>query len=261
MVATPGSELALRLLPVVLSPLTVAIASPTYSSHADAWRQSGTEVTETPLQAIEPGIHDDAVVIVNPNNPDGTLLSRNQVLKMHDALHARGGWLVVDEAFIDVDPENSMCHVAGTAQAPNLIALRSFGKFYGLAGVRLGFAVCSPRIVALLRGLIGEWPLSADALAAGIAAYTDTDWARKMRTQLLNEARQLDDLLSQSGMTVLGGTTLFRLARHCDAPRLVRRFLSAGILVRPFAHDPALLRFGLPGTAVAWRRLASALRL
>jgi cobalamin biosynthetic protein CobC len=259
-IATPGTELALRLLPSALGAKRCAVATPTYSSHADAWRRSGAVVDELPLTAIESSLPHDGVVIVNPNNPDGALLTRSQILELHDRRAAKGRWLVIDEAFIDVEPDQSICDVAGTARAPQLVALRSFGKFYGLAGVRLGFAIGAPAVIERIRDLIGEWPLSVDALAAGLAAYADLAWAHDMRTRLRSDAQRLDALLTQGGLSVIGGTTLFRLTRHGDAQRLLRHLLSAGILVRPFAHDATLLRFGLPGSGTAWRRLAKALK-
>jgi len=137
--------------------------------------------------------------------------------------------------------------------------LRSFGKFYGLAGLRLGFVVGSPLIAARVRGVIGDWPVSVDALAAGLAAYADRQWADRMRLQLAAVARRLDGLLTRHGFEVVGGTSLYRLVRAGDAPVRFERLAAAGILTRPFQHDASLLRFGLPGAPEAWRRLGEAL--
>jgi cobalamin biosynthetic protein CobC len=260
-VATPGTELALRLLPIAIGATNATIATPTYSSHADAWRRAGATVNEAPIQQLHPSsAPDGVVVIVNPNNPDGTIVTRTRLLELHDTLQANGGWLVIDEAFIDVDPTQSICDLAGTPRALNLVALRSFGKFYGLAGVRLGFAIGGAQATERLRGVLGDWPLCADALAAGLAAYADIEWAREMRATLTRESQRLDELLTQHGCAIVGGTSLFRLVRHTNAQGIFERLLRAGILTRPFAHDSTLLRFGLPGTAIAWRRLAGALQ-
>lgn len=263
-VATPGTELALRLLPIAIGTThatLAAIATPTYSSHADAWRRAGASVIEAKAHNLDPeSPRPNAIVIVNPNNPDGIVTTRARLLELHDALRANGGWLVVDEAFVDVDPTLSIGDLAGTPRAPNLVALRSFGKFYGLAGVRLGFSIGGAPITERLRGVLGDWPLSADALAAGLAAYADTEWARDTRVMLSRESQRLDELLIQHGFTIVGGTSLFRLARHARAQEMFERFLRAGILTRPFAHDPSLLRFGLPGTVFGWRRLDGALQ-
>lgn len=260
-VATPGTELALRLLPIAIGAKHAAIVTPTYSSHADAWRRAGATVVESAAHQLDlDSAAERVVVIVNPNNPDGAAIVRERVLELHDELHANGGSLVIDEAFVDVDPALSICDLAGTPRAPNLIALRSFGKFYGLAGVRLGFAIGSSLVTERLRGLIGDWPVSGDALAAGLAAYADTEWARKMRAMLRREATQLDALLVEHDFSIIGGTSLFRLARHANAAAMFERLLRAGILTRPFAHDATLLRFGLPGGDSAWRRLAAVLQ-
>jgi cobalamin biosynthetic protein CobC len=258
-VAMPGTELALRLLPIALNQPRAAVAGPTYSSHADAWRRAGAQITEVRANELHLESHRGAVVIVNPNNPDGALLSRQRVLEMHDVLHANEAWLVIDEAFMDAEPAHSICDLAGTRRAPHLVALRSFGKFYGLAGVRLGFVIGPPSITERLRGLVGDWPLSADALAIAVAAYQDTDWAQRMRTQLKRDAARLDALLERSGFSIVGGTSLFRLVRHPRAQTRFHTLLSAGVLTRPFDYDATLLRFGLPGSASEWRRLAASL--
>jgi cobalamin biosynthetic protein CobC len=200
-----------------------------------------------------------ALIVVNPNNPDGRLMSRERLRQLHDAVADRGGVLVVDEAFAEVTPQASVADIAGTGEAEHLVVLRSFGKFYGLAGLRLGFVVGSPSVAARVRSMIGDWPVSVDALAAGLAAYADHQWADRMRVQLAAAARRLDGLLTRHGLEVVGGTSLYRLVRAVDAPARFEKLAAAGILTRPFQHDATLLRFGLPGAPDAWRRLAEAL--
>lgn len=259
-VATAGSDCALRLLPQIVGLKSAVIVGPTYASHADAWTQAGA-LTQT-IARDETHAHTGRAVcltIVNPNNPDGHVFERTQVLALHDSIGRHGGMLLVDEAFADVAPEVSVAAEAGAAAAPRLIVLRSFGKFYGLAGLRLGFIVAAPPIVAAVRGLIGEWPVSSDALAAGLAAYADRRWVERERATLRKSAQRLDRLLARSGFELAGGTALFRLARAADARKRFARLLAAGILVRPFDFDPALLRFGLPRGRDQWRRLAAAL--
>jgi cobalamin biosynthesis protein CobC len=251
-VATGGTEPALRLLPYVLRQKAAIVAGPTYASHADGWERAGV-----PSRAGS--IADQtALIVVNPNNPDGRLVSRDRLRQLHDALASRGGVLVVDEAFAEVAPQASVANIAGTSVAEHLVVLRSFGKFYGLAGVRLGFVIGSPVFAARVRGVIGDWPVSVHALAAGLAAYGDRQWTERMRTRLAATARRLDGLLSRYGFEVVGGTSLYRLVRAGDAPARFERLAAAGILTRPFQHDSTLLRFGLPGTPAAWRRLEAA---
>lgn len=261
-VATGGTENALRLLPYLLKTSSAAIAGPTYGSHADAWMRAGvdTNVVADSELAARATRASAAMTVVNPNNPDGRVLQREQLQALHDSLQTSGGVLIVDEAFGDLDPALSVAGLAGTDRASRMIVLRSFGKFYGLAGVRLGFVIASPVIAAQLRRLLGDWPVSVDALRAGLAAYADDAWAARTRLRLDRAAQRLDKLLVGAGMTIVGGTSLYRLARAPNARARFTQLLSHGILVRPFDHDSTLLRFGLPLGPSEWQRVASALR-
>lgn len=254
--AAAGSEAVLRLMPYVLGMEAAVVVGPTYTSHAAAWRGAGVRVEHAGGGALSRL----AITIVNPNNPDGAVVDRAHLLALHDDVSSRGGYLIVDEAFADVEPSCSVATLAGGARCPRLIVLRSFGKFYGLAGVRLGFVIAAQAVIARFRELLGDWPVSADAIAAGLAAYADDEWAERTRERLLHAARRLDDLLITSGFEIVGGTSLFRLTRSDDARERFDRLLRAGILARPFDHDTTLMRFGLPHEPSAWRRLADALR-
>jgi cobalamin biosynthetic protein CobC len=259
-VATAGTECALRLLPQLLSLEAAVIVGPTYGSHGDAWTRAGA-LTQT-IGVEEMQTHAQRAVaftIVNPNNPDGRIFERTRLLELHGSLHRHGGTLIVDEAFADVVPQASVAAEAGTVLAARLIVLRSFGKFFGLAGLRLGFIVAARPLADAIRGLIGDWPVSSDAIAAGLAAYADHGWIARERAMLQKSAQHLDRLLTVNGCEVVGGTSLFRLARATDARERFARLLAAGILVRPFDFDPSLLRFGLPRGRDQWRRLAAAL--
>lgn len=242
--AVAGVEAAIRLLPMVLGARSAAIAEPTYASHADAWMQAGAELRAWGAAA-------EADVVVNPNNPDGRTTSPTELLTRLDA----GGWLVVDESFGDLAPELS---VAATKH-PKLVVLRSFGKFYGLAGLRLGFVVAAAPVIARLRALLGDWPVCADAIAAGLAAYADAAWAARARIRVAREAARLDRALERANFTIVGGTSLFRLAQAPDASDRFDALGRAGVLTRPFADRPTWLRFGLP-SAPARGRVLTALR-
>jgi cobalamin biosynthesis protein CobC len=256
-VATGGTENALLLLPYVLKLMSAVIASPTYGSHSDAWRHAGADVrTVADSELLANADGKSAVIIVNPNNPNGRLLAREQLLTLNE----NAGALIVDEAFGDLEPQHCVTNIAGSDTAPRMIVLRSFGKFYGLAGVRLGFVIASPAIAIRLRRLFGDWPVSVDALRAGLAAYADSDWAQRMRVQLRETAQRLDELLVSGGLEIAGGTSLYRLARATNARARFTQLISHGVLVRPFDYDATLLRFGLPGTRDDWRRLTKALK-
>lgn len=260
-VATGGTENVLRLLPYVLKLSSAVIAGPTYGSHADAWNLAGAKArVVADADLFTDANADCAMTIVNPNNPDGRIVAREQLLSLHNALSDNNGVLIVDEAFADLEPRHSVADLAGTDAAPRMVVLRSFGKFYGLAGVRLGFVIASPLIATQLRQLLGDWPVSVDALRAGLAAYANHDWAERTRDRLSRAAERLDKLLVGGGMSIVGGTSLYRLARAPNAQARFTQLISHGVLVRPFDYDATLLRFGLPAGRDDWRRLAAALQ-
>lgn len=238
-VAAPGTQALIHLLPRLVPPGRVAVVSPTYAEHRAAWALAGHAVDDVPgLGAVA-----DVTVVVRPNNPDGAVLDAA-------ALLAAGGLVVVDEAFADLEG----CSLAAHVPHPRLVLLRSFGKTYGLAGIRLGFALCDPARAAALRAAMGPWAVSGPALHAGLQALPDDAWLRAAAARLEGDCRRLDALLTSAGLSVVGGTRLFRLAAGCGdlAPRLA----AAGILVRAFAGRPGLVRFGIP---TDWSRLAAAL--
>ena len=261
-VATGGTENALRLLPYVLKIGGATVAGPTYGSHSDAWSRAGAKVeVVADSQLAARSASGGAMTIVNPNNPDGRILGRDQLQSLHDSLRIKDGVLIVDEAFGDLAPQHTVANLAGSEAAPRMLVLRSFGKFYGLAGVRLGFVIASPSIATTLRQLLGDWPVSVDALSAGLAAYADQAWAQSTRVRLNRAAQRLDGLLIRSGMSIVGGTSLYRLARAIDARARFTQLISHGVLVRPFDYDATLLRFGLPAGRDGWQRLSAALRM
>ena len=251
--AVPGSDLALRLLPYVLGAKQVGVTGLTYGGHEEAWTNAGATVRILKHGGDPKGL--EALVVVNPNNPTGTLIPPAEMMALAVRMNHQDGWLIVDEAFADASPEMS---VAGEAE-DRLIVLRSFGKFFGRPGLRLGFVIAAPGIVAALRRLLGEWPVSAPAIAAGRGAYADTAWQAATRARLKADAAALDHDLTQAGFSIAGGTTLFRLAARADAEECFRRLGEAGILTRPFAAAPTWLRFGLPGASDR-ARLQAALR-
>jgi cobalamin biosynthetic protein CobC len=164
--------------------------------------------------------------------------------------------LVVDEAFLDVLPPSAS--VASEA-VRNVVVLRSFGKFFGLAGVRLGFALLDPQLAARLSASLGPWAVSGPALAIGATALTDGPWIERTRDGLKEATARLDALFGRVGLEVIGGTALFRLVRAQAATALFHHLGHDGILVRRFPDKPAWLRFGLPGNEAAWARLENSL--
>lgn len=256
-VAAPGTQMLIQWLPYLAAPGAVAIVSPTYNEHAAAWNVAGREVIAVAaLDAIPE--HARHVVIVNPNNPDGRIVGHAALAQIAATLQERGGWLAIDEAFVDIDPTTSA--IALCRDLP-VIVLRSFGKFYGLAGLRLGFVVGPPEIVQCCAAALGPWACSGPAIAIGAAALRDDAWAERTRTELHRQAQQLDNVLRAAGFTIVGGTDLFRLARHPHASLYHAGLARKHIWCRSFDWASDLLRFGLPDDDAGFERLASALAL
>lgn len=199
----------------------------------------------------------DVVVIVNPNNPDGRRHDLAALLALAKAQGARGGWLVVDEAFADVAPEVSVC---GRAGDDGLVVLRSPGKFYGLAGLRLGFAIAAESVAERLSANLGPWAVAGPALVVGTRALADLPWRDATRRWLAAQAKALDAELNAAGLTVAGGTDLFRLVDTPKAGALFDRLARAGVLTRPFSYAARWLRLGLPGDAAGLERLREILK-
>jgi cobalamin biosynthesis protein CobC len=254
-VAAPGTQILLPLVAALARPGRAAVLVPSYGEFTRAATLAGHGVAEVDeLAAIGDA---QLVFVANPNNPDGRLFGRNDLLALARKLHARGGLLVVDEAFMDVGPPGAS--LAVDVSVGKLVVLRSFGKFFGLAGVRLGFALAAPQIAARLSAMLGPWAVSGPALAIGAKALADAAWIRKTRIRLEGSAKKFDSLLAKSGLDIVGGTNLFRLVRTDAAGELFDHLGRAGILVRRFPEQTSWLRFGLPPNAPAWRRLQIAL--
>lgn len=253
-VAAPGSQAIIQLLPRLFPAGDVAVIGPTYSELAETWRRAGRRVSVIPRW-------DDSentaaiLVVANPNNPDGRRLPPALLQDLAARQAGRGGALILDEAFCDGTPELSLAPHSG---APGLVILRSFGKFFGLAGLRLGFAL-APRDLAIgLRQSLGPWPVSGPALAIGERALRDARWVARTRADLARQAEALGALLRDSGLEIVGGTSLFHLVADVRALALHDHLGRRGILTRLFPAEPTWLRFGLPGDGSA--RLDTALR-
>ncbi len=254
-VAAPGTQILISMVPHLLRQRSATILAPTYGEYLAAWHNAGIPARE--VTRFDDLGHHGAVVVCNPNNPDGRRLPITSLLALADALAQQDGTLIVDEAFADFDADLSL---APALPHPALIVLRSFGKAYGLAGIRLGFALTAPAMAHRIRTAMGPWAISGAAASVGATALADADWRDRTLAWLTDESARLDRLLQSAGLRVLGGTVLFRLAESDEAACLVDRLGHAGILVRGFEAHPNWLRFGLPADQPAWERLEKALR-
>lgn len=253
-----GSQAAIQALPALFAPGQVGVLEPSYAEHAQAWQRAGHRLIRLAAGEIEARLDElDVLVLANPNNPTGERFELSRLLDWQARLARRGGCLLVDEAFMDSTPEDSL---AAHSHRPGLVVLRSFGKFFGLAGVRLGFVLAEPALLARLHGRLGPWTVSGPARTLGRQALgLASSAARAQRAGQLQAAGQrLAGLLSAQGLAPDGGTALFQWVRTPEAMRLHDFLARQGILVRLF-ETPASLRFGLPASEGGWQRLAQAL--
>ena len=248
-----GSQPAIQLLPAVLRGERVSLLAPGYAEHAHAWRDRGAVAVGA--DEIDAAVaHSDIVVLVQPNNPTGVHFGRERLLEWHPRLARRGGWLVVDEAFIDTTPAQSLVPLAG---ADGLVVLRSVGKFFGLAGARVGFVFAPGSVRAALAERLGPWTLAGPARWAARHALADRAWQTQARAALLTAGERLQALLETHGLPACG-PALFKLVATPDAARLHAAFARRGTLLRLF-ETPQAVRFGLPADEAGWARLAAAL--
>ena len=245
--AAPGTQALIQLLPRIVPKSRVAIVGPTYDEHETCWARQGHEVSV--VTGVDQAAGADVTIVVNPNNPTGLLLSPA-------AFRRKDGLLVVDEAFVDLLPGDASF---AADLPPNTIVLRSFGKVYGLAGVRLGFVLAEKSIVDRIRDELGPWSVSGPALEIGRRALDNTAWLQAAAARLADDRQKLDALLISAGCEIVCGTPLFCLAHHPDASGLADRLGQQGIHVRQFARNPQWLRLGLPANAGEFSRLAAAL--
>lgn len=255
-VASPGTQSLIQLIPTLIEPSTVAILGPTYQEHAASFKAAGWDVAECASLEDIPA-HARVAVIVNPNNPDGRIVARPELLGLARKLGERGGFLVVDEAFADPHPEVSVAAHAATAP---MIVLKSFGKFFGLAGVRLGFLLGSSEIVETVAQKLGPWAVAGPALALAQHAFESEAELQAFRGRIDWRRAELATVLSRCGLHEVGGTALFALIEHSDAHALYEALCEKHILVRKFSYSPQWLRIGLAAAEADFARLEQALR-
>ena len=239
-IAAPGASALIAQMPRLFSGSQVHIPAPTYNEHAAAFRAANWSVRSTMSKGEAP------TVLVQPNNPNGKLWTKK------DADRAQ---VIIDESFADICPDRSL--IARAAE-PGCVVLKSFGKFWGLAGLRLGFAIGHPETLKPLRSMLGPWAVSGPALTIGTNALNDTQWAHQTRTRLAEDAARLDALMTRHGYQVVGGTTLFRLYDCEDAGTVQDKLARSKIWSRIFPYSQRWLRLGIPGPS-DWPRLEAAL--
>ncbi len=254
LLAVPGSQAAIQQLPYLRDKSRVGILSPAYAEHAYCWQQAGHEVLSVNAEHVDLTTL-DVLIAINPNNPTGQKYNKTQLLDWHQQLQQRQGWLIVDEAFIDSRPQNSLL-----AHGPleGLIVLRSLGKFFGLAGLRLGFVSAPIAILEKLAQTLGPWPIAHASRYIATLALQDNTWQQQTCEQLKQSSLRLAMLLADYVLLPNGGCDLFQWVKTDKAEAVHHQLAEQGILTRLF-NEPASLRFGLPGTEKYWQRLQAAL--
>ena len=257
LIAASGTQSLIQMLPYLVAPTEVAIVTPTYAEHEICWQRAGHQIIECRSLASVPD-RCNVVIVVSPNNPTGAIYNTDDLKILSQKLRAKGGLLVIDEAFMDVSPDQSICPALPSA---GIITLKSFGKFFGLAGVRLGFAAGDHDVITQLRARLGPWAVSGIAMEVANTAFKDNHWILEARNRLAADRKRLETMLSDAGLTVLGGTDLFSYAQSEKAAQIHEHLCQQHILIRPFATDPSKLRFGHPACTNDWDRLSGALRI
>ena len=254
-VPIPGTQIVLPIVARLVPPGRAAVLTPGYAEHGRAAALAGHKVEA--LTRLDDCGDAALVIVANPNNPDGRLFARSDLLTLASELRRRGGLLVIDEAFMDVAPAGSS--LAPDVASGNIVVLRSFGKFFGLAGLRLGFVLAAPPLGKKIAAALGPWAVSGPAIAVGTQALADTPWIERTRARLDKSTQRLDAMLADLALPLVGGTSLFRLVQTPAANALFQHLGEAGIWVRAFPQNAKWLRFGLPGNEAAWKRLKAAL--
>ena len=256
MLTVAGTQAAIQALPRLRQKSQVVVVAPSYAEHAHRWTQAGHVVHEVRYEELEQSLHGcDVLVVCNPNNPTGATLEPETLLRWADRLAQRNGWLIVDEAFADTTPHMSVAHMT---QRAGLIVLRSVGKFFGLAGLRLGFVAAHDKLLAELEDVIGPWSVSAAAQEIGYAALSDRAWQEATRARLLIEGAGLHRLLAGYGIHATG-SALFQWWPEPQAEAFLQHMAQRAIWVRLFAQKARGIRLGLPPDEAGWQRLRQAL--
>ena len=250
-----GSQAFIQTLPYLFKQQSVAIIGYTYQEHGLRWQQAGHDVLVADgLESATASAR--IVIVVNPNNPDGDAIDPDVLVEYANKLGAKGGALIVDEAFGDISSEFSAMPYAGTQ---GLIILRSIGKFFGLAGIRLGFAYCDEQRREQLENAIGIWPVSAPSLYVAQQALLDKTWIKRAHKTIEARCQGLDQTLVDADLEIIGGTMLYTLVEHSRAEKLVKHLAKNHILVRHFNGRKEWIRFGLPANVNQTKRLAKVL--
>jgi cobalamin biosynthetic protein CobC len=257
LLAVAGTQAAIQAVPRLRAPARVSVSAPSYAEHSHQWARYGHTMRLVPYAALNDAVRNsDVVVVINPNNPTGETVAPERLLAWHAELAARGGWLIVDQAFGDTAPALSL---AAHANKPGLIVLHSIGKFFGLAGLRLGFVAAESSLLAALDDLLGPWAVSGPAQQAALAALRDLEWQQTTEARLTRDGARMRALLLDHGIHT-SGTPLFHWWLDAEPEAFHEHMARRAIWVRLFRDAGRGIRIGLPAREAEWNRLEHALR-
>lgn len=252
----PGSSWAIHALPDCLGEPqrnTVWVPAQGFAEHKYAWQKNGFNVQTyeqseehlgQELSSIENLKAGDIFVLINPNNPTTQLYDKATVLKLLKIIENLSGYLIVDEAFMDCTPEHSVIQT----QSDALIVMRSFGKFFGLAGTRLGAIKANPTIIKKLKEELPPWAINAPARYIAKCAYADSQWQQQARLDLKQAGDQFGEVLEFISQFLpdfqLEKAVLFQTLYSSHAKKLHKHLASKGIFTRLLDSEEGV-RFGL----------------
>ncbi|WP_117235498.1 threonine-phosphate decarboxylase [Vibrio maerlii] len=271
-VAIAGSQAAIMLLPLIVTEHlgrcgTICLPSVGYKEHQHAWQKLRHNNQMWDLDFYDDIPSDeqvkraDVILIINPNNPTGYFIDQQTMHRLQQQLHAKGGRLIVDEAFMDCTPEKSILPTFNTQSKldENLIVLRSVGKFFGLAGARVGFVFAVSPILQKLREEIGPWTVTGPARWVVNQALQDGTWQQQTRQQLKTDITRLESLISNAWRCHYTSGNLFVTAYLNNAEITHQTMCKNQVLARLCDENNAI-RFGLPKQDWQWDRLEQVLK-
>jgi L-threonine-O-3-phosphate decarboxylase len=251
-----GSQAAIQVLPKLRQPCRVAVPIVGYAEHRQAWEQNGHDVIELDTESMINQVSDlDVVVVINPNNPTGEWIEKNHLLDLYKKLQAKDGWMIVDEAFMDMTPKQSLSEYC---PLPGLFVLRSVGKFFGLAGIRTGFVLAEQTMLDKIEQQLGPWAVTGATRWITSKALADKQWQKKMRQKLQKQSTRLKNLIEATLGVSVRGTALFQTCLIDNATEQYEKLAKQGVLVRLLDQKDGL-RFGLPAGEAGFERLEKAL--
>ena len=245
--AVSGAQQIINLLPLCLKSCnSVAILGPTYNEYEKAFKRSGTK-TKTVSETSELSLSDIAI-IVNPNNPTGKVIADETLAGLSKKVRI----LIIDESF-------KMFSSRRTLNFSNIIQINSLGKFFGLAGVRLGFVSGPSDFIKEVKEMLGPWPVSSLAAEIGIVALNDKVWISEMEKILVTESNALHEACNSRNWELVGRTFLFHTYATSSCLEVEKQFAAHGIWVRTFDYSETWVRLGIPTSENAWTRVKQAL--